>query len=81
MTDPVTTMGMDPRDRRTHVERLGGAVAQETDTMLSDAQFAELKALLVEMLTPGMECAKLMLPELQRQAAAHAAAEEPKPQE
>lgn len=69
MADPVTVAGVAQADRRTHIERINDAPKQEDDSMLSDAQFSELKELLTTLLTPGYECSKLMLPQLQAEAA------------
>ena len=87
MTEPTVTNGMQSEDRRTHVERLNPqrlgvpanshmrdvAPKQETPTM-TDAQFAELRAPLIELLTPGYELSKLYLAQAQAQQNAAAAA-------
>ena len=58
MSDPTVTNGMQSEDRRTHVERLNPAFKGPA---MTDAQFAELKALLIKLLTPGYELSTFYL--------------------
>lgn len=74
MTDPTVTSGVQSEDRRTHVERLNPAFAPSKGPAMTPEQFAELKALLTTLLTPGYKLSKLYLAQVEAQAAEAAGA-------
>lgn len=74
MTDPTVTSGVQSEDRRTHVERLNPAFAPSKGPAMTPEQFAELKALLTTLLTPGYELSKLYMAQAQAQMAEATAA-------
>lgn len=82
LTHDGTVHGTGNGDPLTHIDSRHGPLAPTKDDTMTPEQFAELKALMIELLTPGYELSKIYLAKYQAdvaaaEAAAKAAAEQP----
>jgi hypothetical protein len=79
LTHETTVFGTGNDDLRTHIDvrHPPANVPRETGDSMTDAQFAELKALLTQLLTPGYELSLLYLEKYKADVAAQQAAAQP----
>ncbi len=69
---PETVLGTRNDDRRTHIERINDPSSSQERTM-TDAQFAEMIALMTKLLTPGYELSLMYLAQVEADKAAQKA--------